>query len=592
MIEEVQKYWYKSWPEETPKHIDYKEMSLGELLRQTAKIYPESEALLFKGFRMTYSELDTIVDQFATGLAQLGIEKDNVVAIDMPNIPQYIIAHFAILRLGAVSNPILPVNRYVEIVHQINDSKAKSLIILDYLYEEYLDGKDLSKMDSLETIVLTKLTEYLPKVKGFLGKLLGKVPTMKNWPKRIEDIEFKAFQNILCAEQDIKVPEIAIDLKKDPAVLIYTGGTTGIPKGVKTSHYNLIVNVQQTDYWASTQLERMNEVKGKGGMLLVVPLAHSYGNIGMTVAILEGWSNVLIPRPPENLSKLLAFVKKEDITFMPGVPTLFIKLIQDPDCEKYKGELDSLIACICAASPLPKEVKKKFENITEATILEGYGLSECSPVVSLNPFKRTKINTVGLPLPNTEVKIVNIEDGVSILPQCTRESCEECGMDEQKFIGEVCIKGPQVMMGYLSREEATQHALRSEPDGGIWLYTSDIGCIDKDGYLRLKDRKRDMIKYKGHSVFPREVEELIYMNEKVDEVAVVGAPDPIAGENIKAFISLKPEFKGKISEQEILEWCKENISPYKYPRIIEILPELPKTVIGKILKRELREIYN
>jgi len=592
MIEEVQKYWYKSWPEETPKEIEYQEISLGELLRNTANKYPDSEALLFKGFRTTYKELDTMVDQFAMGLAKLGIEKGDVVAIDMPNIPQYMIAHFAILRIGAISNPILPVNRYVEIVHQINDSNAKAMIILDYLYEEYLDGKDLTKMESLETIILTELSEHLPKIKAIFGKLLGKIPTMKNWPKKIGNIEFMAFQEILKEKEEIDIPKVEIDIKNDPAVLIYTGGTTGIPKGVKTSHYNLIVNAQQTDYWASTQLKRMSELKGEGGMLLVVPLAHSYGNIGMTVAVLEGWKNVLIPRPPEKLSELLGIVKKENITFMPGVPTLFIKLIQEKESEKYKGELESLIACICAASPLPKEIKNKFEKITEATILEGYGLSECSPVVSLNPFKKTKINTVGLPLPNTEVKIVDMEDGITNLPQCNRKNCENCGMDEQQFIGEVCIKGPQVMMGYLNRQEATEYALRKESDEKTWLYTSDIGCIDKDGYLRLKDRKRDMIKYKGHSVFPREVEELIYMNEAIDEVAVVGIPDPIAGENIKAYISLRPEYRGKISEEELLDWCKENISPYKYPRIVEILPELPKTVIGKILKRELREIYN
>lgn len=410
MIEEVQKYWYKSWPEETPKEIEYQEISLGELLRDTANRYPDSEAVLFKGFRMTYKELDIMVVQFATGLAKLGIEKGDVVAIDMPNIPQYIIAHFAILRIGAISNPILPVNRYIEIVHQINDSNAKALIILDYLYEEYLDGKDLTKMDSLETIILTELSEYLPKVKCIFGKLLGKIPTMKEWPEKIGNIGFMSFQEILKDKEDIDISSVDIDIKNDPAVLIYTGGTTGIPKGVKTTHYNLIVNAQQIDYWASTQLKRMSDVEGEGGMLLVVPLAHSYGNIGMTVAVLEGWKNVLIPRPPENLSKLLEIVQKKGITFMPGVPTLFIKLIQEKECEKYKGELDSLIACICAASPLPKEVKNKFEKITEATILEGYGLSDCSPVVSLNPFKKTKINTVGLPLPNTEIKIVDMED--------------------------------------------------------------------------------------------------------------------------------------------------------------------------------------
>ncbi|MBD3197115.1 MAG: AMP-binding protein [Candidatus Lokiarchaeota archaeon] len=588
LTEKIAEYYYKNWPGETPKSINYKEISMGKLLRLSAKTYPDSEAILFEGFRMTYQELDHLVDQFATGLSELGIKKGDVVCIDLPNIPQYIISHFAILRLGAVSNPILPVNRYVEIVHQVNDSKAKCMITLDYLFEEYLEGKDLSKMECLEKIILTGLSEYLPKIKGFLGTILGKIPRMRNWPKQIDHIEFLEFQQILENGQPINIPKEKIDAKKDPAILIYTGGTTGIPKGVTCSHYNLISNAQQTDIWASTQLDRMSKVKGEGGMLLVVPLAHAYGNIGMTVAILEGWSSILIPRPPEKLSKLLNIVKKEDVTFLPGVPTLFVKIIEEPDSKKYKGELGSLIACICSASPLSKSVKNAFEEITHTKILEGYGLSECSPVVSLNPFKRTKLKTVGLPLPDTEVKIVDLVSGNKILPHCLKEDCEKCGESEQKYIGEICVRGPQVMQGYLNRPDATDKAFRKDSNGKEWLYTTDVGCIDRDGYLKLKDRKRDMIKYKGHSVFPREVEDLLYNHKAIAEVGVVGVPDPEAGENIKAYVSLKSDYKDLITEQELLNWCKDNISAYKYPRIIEILPELPKNLLGKVLKKDLR----
>jgi long-chain acyl-CoA synthetase len=585
----IKRYWDGSWPEETPKHVDYDEIPLGEVLKRTAKTYPDSQAIYFEGWRCTFSELDEMVDKFATGLSKLGIKKGDVVCIDLPNVPQYVIVHYAILRLGAVSNPILPVNRFVEIVHQVNDSKAKMMIILDYLYEEYLDGKDLSKMPTLKNIVLTGLKEFLPTIKGFLGTLLGKVPRMKEWPKRLGEITFHEFQNILENGTPIDVPSVSIDVKNDPAILIYTGGTTGVPKGVVTTHYNMVSNAQQTDIWATTQLEEMRKAKGKGGMLLVVPLAHSYGNIASTVGILEGWKLILLPRPPDKISNILKIIKKEGATYLPGVPTLYIKINQDPDSRKYKGELKSLIACISAASPLPEEVKNEFEEITDALVVEGYGMSECSPVISLNPFKNSKTNTVGLPLPDTSIKIAGIDEPKKVLPQCPADDCSECGADETEYIGEICINGPQVMKEYLNRPDATANALRKDENNLLWLYSSDIGCIDKDGYTHIKDRKRDMIKYKGHSVFPREVEDLMYMHPAINEVGVIGIPDEKVGQNIKAFVSLKSEYQGKVSEEDLLEWCKENISAFKYPRKIEIVPELPKTVIGKILRRELRK---
>jgi long-chain acyl-CoA synthetase len=557
MNKEIVEYWEKNWPKETPRYLDYDQLPLAELLRIAAKKYPESQAIYFEGFRMTYKELDALVDQFATGLSKLGIKKGDVVGIDLPNIPQYVIAHWAVLRLGATSNPILPVNRFVEIVHQINDSKASTLIILDYLYEEYLLGKDLGKMDTLKKIILTGSAEYLPKIKAKLGTALGKVPRMKKWPEKIGYVIFHKYQDILHNGLPIDLPKVDFNLKEDAAILIYTGGTTGVPKGVISSHHNMIANAHQLDVFASTQEGRMEETKGNGGMLLVVPLAHSFGNIGMTVAILEGWKLILLPRPPEKLSKILKIIMKEGATYMPGVPTLYNKINQDPDSIKYKGKLNSLIACVSGASALPFEVKNTFEDITGAVIVEGYGMSECSPVLAINPFIKNlqKIGTVGFPLSDTLVKIVDAEEGKKALLQCPNENCKNCGIEEQQYIGEICGTCPQVMLGYLGRNEETAYALREE----------------------------------GHGVFPLEVEDFIYMHEAVLEVGVLGVPDPDVGENIKAFIALKPEYTGKITVDDLMNWCKENISPYKYPRIIEIVPELPKTVIGKILKRELRK---
>jgi len=590
-LEEFEKFYGfdKNWPKETPRHLDYELMDVGSLLKRAAKLYPDSDAIWFEGFRMTYKELDALVDQFATGLSNLGIKKGDVVVIDLPNVPQYVITHYAIVRIGAISNPILPVNRFVEIVHQVNDSKAKVMIILDFLYKEYLLGKDLNKMPTLKNVILTGTAEYLPKIKAKLGKALGKIPMLKEWPEKINDVKFHKFQEILKSGQPVNLSEVKIDLKKDPAILIYTGGTTGVPKGVMISHYNMIVNSWQANQWAVTQLPQLKNARGKGGMVLVIPVAHAFGNIGMHVALIDGYKLILFPRPPEKFSKILKVCVKEGATFFPGVPTLWIKINSDPDSIKYKGKLKTLVCCVSAAAPLPLEVKKTFEDITGALIIEGYGMSECSPVLTLNPFIKFKIGSVGLPIPNTYVKIVDAEEGTKILSPCPCESCENCGQEELQYIGEICGTGPQVMLGYLGRQKDTEYALRKDENGVVWYYTADIGCIDKDGYLHIKDRKRDMIKYKGHGVFPREVEDLIYMHEAVLEVGVIGVPDPEAGQNIKAFIALKPEYKGKVSEKDLLNWCKENISPFKYPRIIEIVPELPKSVIGKILRRKLRK---
>lgn len=591
MSDEITEYWMKNWPKETPRSIDYDEIPLGDLLSRTAIKYPDSQAIFFEGFRMTYLELDTLVDQFATGLSKLGIRKGDVVCLDLPNVPQYVIAHWAVIRLGAISNPILPVNRFVEIVHQVNDSKAKILIILDYLYGEYILGKDLTKMPTLKNIILTGTGEYLPKMKAKIGTALGMVPRMKKWPEIVGNIKFHKFQDVLQSGLPINVPKVDIDTKKEPSILIYTGGTTGVPKGVMTSHHNMIANTIQIVIWAYTQVPEMEDVKGTGGMLLVVPLAHSYGNIAMTVAVHQGWKLILLPRPPDKISNILKVIMKEKATYMPGVPTLFIKINQDPDSAKYKDKLTSLIALISGASALPFEVKNTFEELTSAVIVEGYGMSECSPILTINPFISAlqKINTVGFPLSDTLIKIVDVEEGKKILPQCPNENCDNCGEDEQQYIGEICGTGPQIMLGYLGRKEDTDYALRKDSKGITWYYTADIGCIDKEGYLHIKDRKRDMIKRKGHAVFPREIEDLIYMHEAVNEVGVIGVSNPETGQEIKAFVSLKPEYHGKVKEEDMMEWCKENISPFKYPRIIEIVPELPKSVIGKILRRELRK---
>ncbi len=594
MSEEIPTPWFNFWPEGVPKHIDYEEISLGDLLRKSAEKYPKSQALFFEGWRCTYEKLDLLVDQFATALLKIGVKKGDTIAIDLPNSPQFVIAYYATVRLGAIVNPIIPLHKFVEIAYQINDSKSKILIILDALYEGYLKGKDLSKMKTLKSIILTGITEYLPKIKAILGTALGKIPHMKKsaWPARVGNIDFYKFQELLQKGIPIDVPDVKINPKTDTATLIYTGGTTGIPKGVELTHYNLSVNAQQGIAWIEGQLPETKKYRGKGGVGCLIPFGHVFGiSTGMNLGIANAYKLILFPSPPEKRSDVLKYLMKEQAMYIPAVPTLYNQINQDPDSKKYKGKLTSLIACLSGGAALPAEVKRTFEDLTGALIIEGYGASETSPIVTGGPFHRYKINSTGLPMPDTLIKIVDAEKGTKLLEICPKENCNECGEKEaEKYIGELCVNGPQVMKGYFNKPEDTANALRKDSQGRTWYYTTDIACIDREGYLHIKDRKRDMIKYKGHGVFPAEVENLMYQYEPIKEVGVIGVPHPEGpGETIKAVVSLKDEYKGKITEKDIQEWCKENMSPYKYPRIIEIIDELPKTLVGKILRRELRK---
>lgn len=594
MSEEVPNPWFDYWPEGVPKHIDYEEIPLGNLLKRSAENYPLSQAIYFQGWRCTYQELDIYADQFATALSKIGVKKGDVIAIDLPNCPQFIIAYYAIVRLGAIVNPIIPLHRFVEIAYQVNDSNSKVLLIMDALYEGYLKGNDLSKMKSLKSVILTGLAEYLPKVKAVLGTALGKVPHMKKaeWPTKEGDILFYKFQDMLQEGIPINLPDVKIKPKTETATLIYTGGTTGVPKGVELTHYNLSVNARQGITWIEGQLPETIKFRGKGGVGCLIPFGHVFGiSTGMNLGITNAYKLILFPAPPEKRSDVLKYLMKEEGMYIPAVPTLYNQINQDPDSEKFKGKLTSLIACLSGGASLPEEVKRKFESLTGALIIEGFGASETAPIVTGGPFHRYKINSTGIPMSDTLIKIMDAEEGKKLKGVCPRENCDQCGEEEaEKYIGELCVHGPQVMKGYLNKPEDTKYALRKDSKGRIWYYTSDIACIDKEGYLHIKDRKRDMIKYKGHGVFPAEVENLMYQYEPIKEVGVIGVPHPEGpGETIKAVVSIKDEYKGKITEDEIQKWCMDNMSPYKYPRIVEIIDELPKTLVGKILRRELRE---
>ncbi len=591
-------FWKEHYPKETPRKLDYPPMKLDQILRNNAKEFPNNDAIFFMGFRMTHKQLDDAVDQFATALAKLGVQKGDVVMTYLPNVPQMVMVFYATLRLGAIVNPIIPLHKWGEIVHQTNDSKGKVLIMLDSLYEEHMHGKDIAQTPTLKHIILTGIGEYLSSIKRILGTALGKVPRMKVWPTTHGNVPVLKFQDVLQTGLPVQLPPVDFDPKEQVAVLIYTGGTTGAPKGVQTTHANLMANCVQGLTWVSTQRPELLKTRGVGGEVIVLPLAHSFGmSIGMNIGLYFGYKLILFPQPPTPISSMLGVIAKEKATFCPGVTTLWNRINLDPKSAKYKGKLTSFAACLSGASPLPLEVKKRFEELTGAQIIEGYGMSEASPLLTASPFNDFRINTVGLPVPDTFIMIVDADKGDRLYPQCPHcepYCTEKCGPDEEPYIGEIIGSGPQIMVGYLNRPDENKKVLRKKDFGNgerIWYYTSDIGCVSCEGYLRIKDRKRDLIKYKGHSVFPRDVEDLLYMHPAIKEAGVVGVkdPDPEVGESIKAFVSLKDEFKGKVTPEEIVKWAKENMAFYKYPRHVQIVDDLPKTMIGKVLRRELRE---
>ena len=551
-----EKPWFKFYPEGIPKSIPYPEVPLPQLLRDTAKKHPDHVALIFEDYKITYRELDELVDRFATALHDLGISKGDVVALFLPNIPQFVITYYGILRVGGIVTAINPLYKEREVEYQLNNAEAKAIVTLDVLYPTV---KKVWKKTKVKSVIITSLRDYLPPVKRILGTLLGKIPTAK-----VEREPGVYFLKELLARYPPEPPKVEIDPKEDLAVLQYTGGTTGVPKGAMLTHYNLVANAIGAMYWLRAR-------EAEDVHMGVLPLFHIYGmTTVMNSSIYGAGTVVLIPRfDPE---KILSSIEKYKVTVFCGVPTLYAVLITHPKIDEYN--LRSIKFCISGAAPLPPEVQKRFMELTGAVLVEGYGLTEASPVTHANPLdptmKTVKVGTIGIPWPDTDAKIVDPETGTKELPPGE--------------VGELVVKGPQVMKGYWKMPEETKATLR---DG--WLYTGDLATVDEDGYFRIVDRKKDLIKYKGYSVYPRELEDVLYEHPAVKLCAVVGKPDPVAGEIPKAFIVLKPEYEGKVKEEEIIEWVKERVAPYKRIREVEFRRELPLSTVGKVLRRVLRE---
>ncbi|MEX2681855.1 MAG: long-chain fatty acid--CoA ligase [Candidatus Sigynarchaeota archaeon] len=543
-----EKPWFKFWPPDVPKTIDVKPVPLDTILRDSAKKFPDAIAVTYYDAQLTYAKLDELADRVATALAKLGLKKGDTVALHYTNVPPCIVAYFGVLRAGGIVTLLSPLFKSLEIKYQLRDSDAKFLVVWEG-FDGLYDYDNLLKETAVKTIIHSSLGNwFLP------DPVAGDPMSTDGKTLYLED---------LIRTTPPAPPKVAIDPVKDLAVLQYTGGTTGMPKGGMLTHYNIVVNVHQV-------LAIFPECEpGKEVMMTALPLYHIYAQSAcMNFAILIAANSVLVANPRE-ASELLEAIEKHKITIFPGVAAMFNLLNNHEGIEH--ANLKCIKYCTSGAGPLPKEVQDKFEKLTGAKLREGYGLTEASPFVSVNPLKgRFKNGTVGLPLPNTDLKIVDTETGTKIL-----------GINE---IGELCVKGPQVFQGYYKKPEETKKTIR---DG--WLYTGDAALIDDEGYTVIKERLKNMLKYKGHSVYPTEVEALLYEHPAILECAVIGVPDKEVGENIKAYIVLKPEYQGKIKEAEIIDWAKKNMAQYKAPRIIEFIEEIPKSRIGKILHRVLRD---
>ena len=563
----MEKPWLQFYDEGVPASIDYPQVDLWTFLSDTFKNYPDNVALRmilkylplgFKlGVKMTYQELEDKVNRLATAMAGMGIKKGDRVAVQIPNSPGTVIAFLAIVRLGAIVVNTNPIYTSREMRHQFNDSGAKAVVIWNNLYPKL---HDIQKDTGVEKVIIYHLNDFMNPVYAALLK-----KGMKDSWVDVPEGDGVYWMKTLIANNPPNPPQVNIDTN-DVALFQYTGGTTGVPKAAMLMHSNLIANVMQIDAWVP-DMAHGNEV-----FMGAIPFFHVFGmTVGMLENLYVGGKLVLMP-DPRDIELLMTIIQQEGVTLFPGVPTLYVAIINHKNVTNYN--LHSVKVCISGGAPLPIEVQRKFEEITGGKLREGYGLTETSPVTHANPiYGLYKVGSIGLPFPDVEARIVSLDPD-------EEGKFRTLGVGEE---GELAVRGPQVMKGYWNRPDET--AKVKDEEG--WLYTGDIAKMDEDGYFYIVDRKKDLIIASGYNIVPREVEEVLYKNPKVQEAVVVGVPDPRRGETVKAFLVLKPGETA--TEQEIIAFCKERLAPYKAPKLVEFRTELPKSAVGKLLRRALVE---
>lgn len=548
----TEKVWFANYPEEVPHSLELPEMPIHQFLTDAYESIPNKVAIHFMGRELTYKELYESALKFANYLRTLGVEKGDRVAIMLPNCPQAVIAYYGTMYAGGIVVQTNPLYTERELQYQMADSGAKVILVMDILYPRAMKIINETK---IENVIVTGIKDYLPFPKNLVYPFIQK--KQYGFSVKVEHSGTNhLFTEVMKIAKSDKI-EVDFDFENDLALLQYTGGTTGHPKGVMLTHKNLIANTMMCDAW----LYKCK--KGEEAILGILPFFHVYGMTTVLIlSVMQQGKMILLPK--FDAEQALKTIDKQKPTLFPGAPTMYIGLLNHPELTKY--DLSSIKACLSGSAPLPLEVQEKFEELTGGRLVEGYGLTETSPVTHANPIWGNRINgSIGLPWPNTDSVILRSGE------------TEELAVGE---IGEIAIKGPQVMKGYWNRPEETAMTFA---DG--WFLTGDLGYMDDQGYFYVVDRKKDMIIAGGFNIYPREVEEVLYENEAIQECVVAGIPDPYRGETVKAYIVLK---EGKsITEKELNEFCRKNLAAYKVPRYYEFRDELPKTAVGKILRRSL-----
>jgi long-chain acyl-CoA synthetase len=540
--------WLKHYDPQVPSHLTYPRIPLYRILDETAAKHPNDPCTNFFGKQLTYHQIKQLSDRFAASIRRMGTRKGDRVVLLLPNSPQFIVAYYGLLKTGAVIVPLNPLSAERELEFYLTDSEAEVAITIPLFLKKLasLVGKT-----PLKHIVYSRLADFLPfplsLVQGFREQKLVRA---------VRGATLIDFKELL--KQELR-PDWSLEpvQPEEMAVLIYSGGTTGIAKGIMLSHFNLVANAHQIIAWANLTNEQ--------GVLAVLPLFHGFGmSVTMNSAIFAGGEITLVPR--FNAKQVAKTIQKRKPSFFIGVPTMFVQLSNLPNIHRY--DFSSLRGIFVGAAPLTKAIKDNFEKKTGGRMIEGYGLTEAVTAIMANPYKGMhKVGSIGIPFSDVDMKIVSLDDGHMLPPG---------------ELGEIVLRSPTVMLGYYKNPEETRKAI---VDG--WLQTGDIGYVDGDGYFYITDRKKELIIVGGFNVFPREIDELIYQHPKVKEGIAVGIPDPRKGERIKVYIVLKTGETA--TAEEFIAYFKERLTPYKVPSEIEFRTELPKSMIGKILRRALRE---
>jgi long-chain acyl-CoA synthetase len=543
-----------------PTLAPYPDRTLIDYLDRLASEHPSNAALLFKGATMTYGELDALSSSLAAALSALGVRKGDRVALVLPNCPQFFIAEFGAWKAGAVVVPLNPTYTDRELELALTASGTETVVVLTPFYHRV---KSVQRSTGVRHIIATSIKEYLPPVLRILFTLLKEKKEGHRATLATGDLWF---QDLLTSHRGENRPRVPVG-PDDRAVVLSSGGTTGTPKGVVGLHRHYVAAGMQLYEWTKSAKEPWTDV-----IMLPLPLFHVYGNVGVQPLAFMGPNPLSLVPNPRDINDLLKTIRQVKPAFFSGIPTLYNAILNHPDVRAGRVDLRSIKLCFSGAAALMAETKRQFEEKTGALIVEGYSLTEGMMACCVNPVQGTKkLGSIGIPLPDVEVRIVDAEDASKIL-----------GSND---VGEMLLRAPQYLAEYWNNPDETALTLQTHGEGGPWVHTGDLAYMDEQGYIFLVDRKKDMIKTSGFQVWPREIEEVLATHPAVHEVAVAGVPHPVKGEIAKAWVVLKPS--ASASEDDLRAFCRERLAPYKVPGSVEFRPDLPKSMVGKVLRRML-----